>query len=212
MNNLPNFSQIVKELNSHVFDLNFAELAHQEIAPIRYKNQVIIPSNAIAAAVLLLIYPGEKSTNFVLIKRPTYEGNHSNQIALPGGKKDRNDKNIIQTALREAREEVNIQENNVKIIAELSTLYIPNSNFKVTPILAYSDSKPNFIANKREVESIIEVPIMNLIGKDIVQTTKIKMSNGIQMETPFLNIQNQIVWGATGMILNEFRRVILTKF
>ncbi len=210
MNDL-SFPQIIKALKNHVFDVQFGSQAHLEIAPYRKNFDPKTQSNAIQAAVLLLIYPVENSTNFILIKRPKYEGNHSNQIALPGGKKDLNDENLIQTALREAWEEVNVQENEVTIISELSPLYIPNSNFQVTPVLAYSETQPNFIPHPMEVESIIEVPILDLFKTDILQKTKIELSNGLKMETPYLNIQNHIVWGATGMILNEFRKALLTK-
>lgn len=206
------FPNVIEYLKKHAFDNQIGNKAHLEIAPYRDILSLETNINATLAAVLLLVYPINNIPHFVVIKRPTYNGNHSNQIALPGGKKESTDLDIIQTAIREAQEEVNVSEQELQVISQLSPLYIPNSNFNLTPVLAFSESKPNFIPDQREVEQIIEIPLFELLQKEVFQQTKVELSSGIKIQTPYLQLQNQIVWGATGMILNEFRQILLTKF
>jgi hypothetical protein len=76
----------------------------------------ILPVDYRKGAVLILVYPENQKAFFPLIKRPDYPGVHSGQIALPGGKMEPGDADIIQTALREASEEVGIDPFHVRII------------------------------------------------------------------------------------------------
>jgi hypothetical protein len=71
----------------------------------------------------------------VLMKRSDYDGTHSGQISFPGGKVEDVDVDIVATALREAEEEVNIKPSEVRVIGQLTELYISPSNFLVHPIL-----------------------------------------------------------------------------
>ena len=186
--------------------------AHKEVVP--YRNDISsynIDSPRIAA-VLILLYPIKNKTHFALIKRPNYEGNHSGQIAFPGGKQEPEDTSITQTALREAREETNIKSKDVTIVGELSQIFIPPSNFLVTPILGFSNNQPEFIPEKREVESILEVPLFDLLNHKVLPETTISLKNGETLSTPYFSLKTKVVWGATAMILNELKYLMLRKY
>ncbi len=155
------------------------------------------------SSVLLLLYPSENTSKIVLIKRPEYKGVHGGQICFPGGKKEAQDKTNIDTALREAKEEIGININDVKIIGNLTDLYIPPSNYLVHPVIGYLDYKPIFKAEESEVEKILEVDISNLINP-VIKETVVFRKLGIKLKAPYYDINNSVVWGATAMIMSEF--------
>ena len=97
------------------------------------------------SGVLLLFYPDDSTIYFPLIKRPQYPGAHSGQVALPGGKVEEGDPDVVFTALREAEEEIGIDAGKVEVIGSLSELYIPVSNYLVRPFVGYLSEAPIFI-------------------------------------------------------------------
>jgi len=162
------------------------------------------------SAVLALVYPNEKlEPTMVLTLRQSYKGVHSGQISFAGGKKDEQDISLKHTALREAREEIGISEDEVQVLTELSNLYIPPSNFLVYPFLAYVDSKPNFITDEAEVASIIEFNPFLLVDEQVKSKMMIeKHPSGNNVTAPYYQIQEHKVWGATAIILSEIEAII----
>ncbi|PCI35572.1 MAG: coenzyme A pyrophosphatase [Flavobacteriaceae bacterium] len=160
------------------------------------------------AAVIALFYPNKQGeTCFSLMERAQYNGTHSAQISFPGGKEDPSDTNLEHTALRETEEEFGINANNIHIIKELTTTYIPPSNFLVTPFIGICNSTPLFTPNN-EVASIIEIKVVELLKEENSNTTKISTSYQTDMETPCFNLNGHIVWGATAMMLNEIKHML----
>ncbi len=180
---------------------------YRDLVEEKYKN---INKEPKKAAVLILIYPKNNQAHLVLMKRSNYEGHHSAQISFPGGKKEERDESFIHTALREANEEVGVVKESVKIIGELSDLYIPPSNFKVYPFVGITEIAPQFIVDKKEVESIIELSIDDLMRNDILKSKTMNLAAGFTFNTPYFDIQNHVVWGATAMMLFELREIIGT--
>jgi 8-oxo-dGTP pyrophosphatase MutT (NUDIX family) len=164
------------------------------------------------SAVLLLLYPGQDlKAKIVLTKRTQSLKNHSGQISFPGGRYDNNDIHIKQTALRETEEELGIEQEKLIVLSELSSLYIPPSNFFVHPFVACLDSKPNFKFNKSEVDSLLEIEIQQLISNQSLSKTTIQFAHNMKAEVPCFNFDNNIVWGATAMILSEFKELLVNN-
>jgi len=160
------------------------------------------------AAVLMLCYPKKGDTYLSLILRPTYEGVHSGQIALPGGKVEDIDHDYQETALRETWEEIGVQPNTIKVVKELTKVFIPPSNFWVHPFLGYVDEIPNFRRQEEEVEKIVEVPIMKLLDETNVVSKKLTTSYATNIEVPSFELNGYTVWGATAMMLNELKLIL----
>ena len=180
---------------------------------IRMKELRFMPAdeNTKKSAVMILLYPKNNSIYSVLILRPKYNGTHSGQVSLPGGKFETCDNDFSETALRETQEEVGIDASKINIIGALTELFIPPSNFLVFPFVGYLNEEPLFFANKKEVTKIIEYPISMLINEDIVKTKTFEIKNNISFAAPYFDINGNVVWGATAMILSEFKEILKKK-
>jgi 8-oxo-dGTP pyrophosphatase MutT (NUDIX family) len=159
-------------------------------------------------AVLILFYLHNENIKTVFIKRPTYNGVHSGQIAFPGGGKEENDKDLISTALREAYEEIGVVEREVKVMGTLTELYIPPSNFLITPVIGWAEKMPQFKINKNEVAEILEISIDELAEKNPITEKEIEIREGIVIRVPYYDLNGHFLWGATAMIVCELKEIL----
>ncbi len=164
------------------------------------------PANARPAGVLILLYPNHDEWYFALMKRVEDGLIHSGQISLPGGSQEAGE-SIRETALREACEELGAACAEVDVLGQLSTLYIQPSNFLVTPTVGVVDHRPDFRLEAREVRELIEVPLSMLFDPSVIKREPWMLRDG-QVEVPFFQIGAHKVWGATAMILSEFKMVL----
>ncbi len=164
------------------------------------------PTAARAAGVLILLYPFNGAWHFPLMKRVEDGLVHGGQISLPGGSQEAGE-SLRETALREACEEIGAACAEVEVIGQLSTIYIPPSNFLVTPTVGYVDQRPDFQCDPREVAELIEVPLSTLFDRDVVKREPWVL-RGVTVDVPFYQIGAHKVWGATAMILSEFSMLL----
>jgi 8-oxo-dGTP pyrophosphatase MutT (NUDIX family) len=160
------------------------------------------------SAVMILLFPHEEIIQTVFIVRPVYEGVHSGQVAFPGGKFENKDIHLQQTALRETQEEIGVTSENIEIIGNLTDLYISPSNFLVKPFIGYVNNRPEFIADKHEVENIVTYGLLELNDQAIKSEKLIKLSGGFQIKAPYYDIAGLTVWGATAMMISELNVII----
>ena len=175
---------------------------------IKFPFKSVDAAKAIPSGVLILLYPSGDEIYFVLIRRPDYSGVHARQIGLPGGKFETSDGNITETAIREAKEETGIDPDRIRLIGSLTPLYIPPSNFIVTPAVAYTIERPDFKGDPREVDEIIEVKLNSFLDDSFVTVKRFKLFLGVSENFPCFYIDRNIIWGATAMILSEFRVIL----
>ena len=158
-------------------------------------------------SVLILLYEREGEIFFPLIKRPEYNGAHSGQVSLAGGKAEKGE-DTIQTALREAEEEIGIDPAQVQVIGRLSDFFVIPSNFLVTPVVASFQGEPVFRPDPHEVVRILHGSINDLVREDAIRVREITAAGRYRMNAPHFEIEEEVVWGATAMMLNEFRFVL----
>ena len=180
-------------------------LAHEEMkaVPVGEKFTINHSGNPKPGGVLILLYPNKGEVYLPLILRSSYNGAHSGQISFPGGKSELNE-SPESTALREAREEIGVNPEAVKLIGKLSPHYVVPSNILVQPVIGVSESKPDFLPDAREVVTVIEFKISSILSPDSIRNGIIKAGN-YTLNAPFFNSEAGNVWGATAMMLNEFR-------
>jgi 8-oxo-dGTP pyrophosphatase MutT (NUDIX family) len=187
------------------------EKAHKLMEPIGrselIKKAKITHASPKKSAVMLLLYPIKGESHLILIKRPSYPGVHSGQIALPGGKHEDNE-SMLECALRETFEEVGVADKEIMVVRELSPLYIPPSNFLVNPFIGLSQKQPEFIPQVSEVDEIIEMPVAHLLDDKNKGIRLFSNSMKSSIDAPYYEFNGHIIWGATAMILSEFVQLI----
>jgi 8-oxo-dGTP pyrophosphatase MutT (NUDIX family) len=169
-----------------------------------------IPPHARNGAVLALFYPFRKEIRLVFMKRTEYPGVHSGQISFPGGGAEPEDPSIEMTALRETQEEIGVDARDIRLIGKLSELYIPPSNFLVTPVVGFIPFRPEFQPDPQEVDSLIEISLDDLLREDAITEKEISIFPAARMTVPCYFVNECVIWGATAMMLNELVAVIRT--
>lgn len=171
------------------------------------------PPNARDAAVLILLGPRNRGASpcdlldwtTLLIRRNTYPGVHSGQIALPGGKCDEGDNSPWATACRESFEEVGVRAEDVAFAGALSSIYIPPSNFLIHPFVGLRLSDGPLTPDPREVVDIKQVPL-RVFNPDAASL--VDPGHEGYMWAPAWLYEGYTIWGATAMILAELYRLI----
>ena len=170
------------------------------------KTQSILNAGLIPASVIVLIinvYPIYK----ILLNKRTYNvQDHKGEISFPGGRKDKNDLNLLSTALREFEEEMGISYTKIDIIGKLSDV-VTSSNYLITPYVATAYSKLNISPTSEEVDLIIEFPIEEL-GKPDNLRSEIRVTGDKPIKYTCYSYQGNLIWGATARILTELLTMV----
>ena len=165
--------------------------------------------SSLKAGVLILIYPRMKRLHLVLTKRTADVLFHQGQISFPGGRQDKGE-SLQQTALREAQEELKIEPHKIRILGELTPLYIPPSNYCIYPIVATTYSRPSFQLSRQEVAEVIEVPLDHLLDPQNIRR-EFWTIRGNEVEVPFYLYKGHKIWGATAMVLAELVEILTMR-
>jgi len=163
------------------------------------------PDPLLSAAVLILLFPDDESWRFFLTERTHGVEHHQGQISLPGGAREK-DESLEEAAIRETQEEMGISE-TPKIIGQLSKLHIPVSGFEVSPFVGWLLARPEVEPNNVEVARVHEVTLADFLATECHKWEK-RTFRSIEIDVPYFELDGVKVWGATAMILSEFRQVL----
>lgn len=203
------FIEIIPKIKESIVYSSFSQL---KMAPPFRKDLLDLSryNNSKNAGVTVLFHPYNERVFFTLILRNEYKGVHSNQVSLPGGSYEKNDNNIFDTALRETNEEIGVDVNVVKLIRKLQNLYVPPSNYDISPFMVYTENELKFFKDKNEVKEIINVDLEQLLDDSNIVNTKGSNVSDRYLNTlvPAYKLNGYFVWGATAMILSEVKDII----
>lgn len=199
-----NFEDLIEGINKRLPNGLPGLAAHKKLVPPSRRlpqRAEAIAHNPKVAGVMALLYPIAEKPHLVFTLRQDYPGVHSGQISFPGGKQEPGEGSTWETAKREAFEEVYLHPDAPQLIAPLTSLYIPVSNFLVDPYLAFVPARPDFVAEAAEVKQILEVPLHAFFHPDAL--TQFEVPGYKNAFTPCFQLEEMIIWGATAMIVNE---------
>lgn len=168
-------------------------------------NPIIINnSNLINSAIIIPLIFVKNKLEIIFIKRSDKVKHHKNQIAFPGGKFDKDDKNLLKTALREIEEEIGITENNIKILGRLDDTTTFVTNYIISPFIGLIlNSGIQLKPNIDEISEIIKIPIDELLKKENFLTEEIEHNCRKYIIYKYI-YKDHIIWGATSRILKQF--------
>jgi 8-oxo-dGTP pyrophosphatase MutT (NUDIX family) len=158
------------------------------------------------ASILVVIYGDDPI--IIMTKKPKHLKSHAGEISFPGGKLDPNDSDLLETALRETREEIGLQISKSQVIGQLKPVATLNSGFTILPFVSIIDEITPLSANS-EVEKIFHIPL-NPFLKTMANDTN-PIHNKIQEMYTF-EYQRKIVWGASARILQQISTRLNLRF
>ena len=164
------------------------------------------PETATAAAVLILLYQTGSDIHFYLTERTHSVENHKGQISLPGGVQENNE-TLPDTARRETWEEIGVPVNSIHIIGKLTPLYVPITSFMINPFVGWTNPEPPTKPDPCEVNKLISVSMTSLIN-DKLEENEVRQIRGYEVLVPYFRFGQDKVWGATAMILAEFKLIL----
>ena len=170
------------------------ELGNADAAKTAEKNDSLRSSRSLRSA--------SAQARILLTVRADTLGRHGGQVSLPGGVVDAGE-TFEQAALREAREEVGLSTDLVRVLGALTPLDIPVSGFRLHPIVGVSERRPQLTPAAREVARILEPGIDALMAPDCVVHAR-RARDGVTMTVPGFHLEGVEIWGATAMVLAEF--------
>ena len=137
-----------------------------------------------------------------LIRRPSTMKNHAGQIAFPGGKQEKEDRDLIGTALREANEEIGLAIEAVELLGTLTPVYVQVSNFLITPVVVWSQDLPEIRIDRSEVDEAFFIALEDLVDQKKYAEREVDTSTG-KITVFGFEINGCFIWGATAMLLAE---------
>ena len=171
------------------------------------QKMVIVDSSLTDSAVLLPIYRENGKCHIIFTKRTDHLTHHKGQISFPGGGRHDNDKTLLETALRESREEIGLKEADVQILGELDDAATVTSLYRIVPFVGLIPYPYDFKIDRFEVDEVFGLPLEGLLNnanrkeEDLVYGDKL-----IRVYTYELN--GRVIWGATAWILNQFLEIL----
>lgn len=157
------------------------------------------------AAVLVPLLDLEKP-EIVLTRRADHLAQHPGQVSFPGGAAEENDSSAVQTALREAYEEIGLQSESVRPIGFLDRMDTI-SDYRVLPVVALVTPPVRWVVDQREVAEVFTVPLSVVMDTDLY-STEVFRRHGREYIIYTLEWQGQRIWGATAaMLMNLVTRM-----
>jgi len=154
-------------------------------------------------AVLMLFGEGEDGPDLLLTERAHDMRSHPGQVSFPGGSVDPTDESPVAAALREAQEEVGLEPAWVDVLATLPELWLPPSNFAVTPVLAWwRENSPVRVVDPAEVHAVFRTPISELLDPE----HRVTVTHPMGYSSPGFLIgadKDVLLWGFTAGLINK---------
>ena len=170
----------------------------------------LVPTDAPSApaAVLVLLYEDHDRTHVVLTRRASHMRHHGGEIAFPGGRREPGDSDLWATALREAREEVNLDGASIRPVGRLDSFTTVTSGSWACPYVATSNGRPRLAPNPAEVESVLHVTLGDLLHPDAWREEIWPLGEHPERAMPFFDLPGHTIWGATARVLRQLLELV----
>ncbi len=151
-----------------------------------------------AAVLVPIVIEGGEARVVYTVRRGDL-ADHAGQISFPGGSAESGDGSLMETALREAEEEIDLSPGLVEVVGELEEMYIPPSNFRVSPFVGLLPPEAELVLAPDEVEEIFTVSLQTLTAPETLRKVPWRYE-GNDYEVPVFAVDGpsrRNIWGAT---------------
>jgi 8-oxo-dGTP pyrophosphatase MutT (NUDIX family) len=171
-------------------------------APVeRIRPEHFPPGGFAAAANLVPLHLKDGEAHLLLTRRPKHMRRHAGQISVPGGRVEPGEETRA-AALREASEEIGLEPARADVLGRLSETLVLQSAFRLTPWVASVPYPYPYVADPREVEEILHVPLSALLRPGVHRVER-RQGYGMDLEVHFFGLGHDELWGATARIIWE---------
>lgn len=176
-----------------------------ELDLVNFKKNKTIPisENIKSSAVVFALYKKDQTYSIILNRRSPFLSSHPGQISFPGGKKDKSDKDLLCTALREWEEEMGESSKHLKFLAELDDLFT-GTGFLISPFLFLYEGEFQFQLNHDEVESYFLLEIEELNRANFFELKIPTSLKDKRNKIHYFDLGKDLLWGATCEIIYRF--------
>jgi 8-oxo-dGTP pyrophosphatase MutT (NUDIX family) len=171
------------------------------------RDRLVIEDDTLTpSAVLIPIFQRNGKCHIVFTKRTSHMSHHKGQISFPGGGCHKEDKSLLDTALRESQEEIGLEACDVEVIGALDDALTTTSFYRITPFVGMIPYPYDFKPDAFEVDEIFDLPIEDLLNTDT--TDDYVTIDDKTIKTITYQVDGRIIWGATAWILTQFLNII----
>lgn len=160
----------------------------------------------VPCAVLVPILVGSQGASILYTKRSETLNHHRGQISFPGGKWSAEDPTLLDTALREAEEEIGLDPRDVEVLGELDEVWTP-TGFTILPYVGLVRAPYPFRSNPDEIDRLIEVPWETIPAAGAFDCD-LKWVNGEPLEICRFVVNDDVIWGATARITRNLMALL----
>ncbi|HEV7822225.1 MAG TPA: CoA pyrophosphatase [Burkholderiales bacterium] len=181
-----------------------ALLARPAVSPgARDTHVVALPADAkvMLAAVLIPLIPRDDDIHVLLTQRTPHLKDHPSQISFPGGRVEGGDQDRIETALREAEEEIGLAREHVMVLGSLPDYDMPSGS-RISPVIGWIEPPVTLKLDPIEVDSAFEVPLSYLLNPANHQYRRYEF-NGRSRDYLAMPYEGRYIWGATAGMLQR---------
>lgn len=164
------------------------------------------PPGAVESAVLVPLVETDHGLGIVLTRRRDDLRSHAGEYSFPGGRRDPGEQSLIDTALREAMEEVGIEPATVELIGALQPTATIATAFSLHPFVGLVPRGAAHVAEPAEVAEVIELPLLELLRSE---RRAMLDRRGVGFRTTVYPLGDRVIWGATARILCDLADRIL---
>jgi 8-oxo-dGTP pyrophosphatase MutT (NUDIX family) len=169
---------------------------------LRSQREVAADAVGRPAAVLAPLYDQGGNAVVVLTRRTWGLSSHEGEVSFPGGRADVGE-TTAEAALREAKEEVDLDPSSVELIGELDHLNTLTSNSYIVPYVGALPGRPTLAPNPGEVAAVLHVPLAELADPAIFREEIWPFPNGFERSLYFFELVGDTVWGMTAALLRQ---------
>lgn len=156
------------------------------------------------AAVLVSLFESDGEVRVWLLRRPSGLRTHAGQVALPGGKKDPSDATPVDTALREAEEEIGLPPSAVQVLGQADE-YVTVTRYAVTPVVGWLTAPFVPRPNPSEVARVFSAPFATFRDEGLIRAIPFE---SVKRLVRSYQVDGEVVWGATAAILGNIARLV----